>query len=123
MVRVRYFGYLGGLLLALTAALVVGFGLDALQGFVAVQLGLLAFAGLCCVAGGFANPVRERAGAIRLVGLGDIVLGASMAVSAFTVGDGVLPRVIAVFGGLCIALIGVNYVTDGRFFEIGGIEV
>ncbi|GGN17729.1 hypothetical protein [Halarchaeum nitratireducens] len=123
MVHVRYFGYLGGVLLALTAAFVVGFGLDALHGLVAVQLGLLALAGLCCVAGGFANPLRERVGALRLVGFGDVVLGASMAVSALTVGEGVLPRVVPVLGGLCIALIGVNYVADGRFFEVGGVEV
>ncbi|GGM71515.1 hypothetical protein J2752_002253 [Halarchaeum rubridurum] len=123
MVHVRYFGYLGALLLALTAAFVVGFGLDALHGAVAVQIGLVALAGLCCVAGGFANPLRERVGALRLVGVGDVALGASMAVSALTVESALLARIVPVLGGVFIALIGVNYVTDGRFFEIGGVEV
>lgn len=123
MVNIRYFGYLGGFLLVLTAALVALFGLGNLHGAIAVQIGLLVLAGLFGVASGFANPLRERVGALRLVGLTDISLGASMAASALTATDALVFRAVVVLGGACLALIGVNYLAGGRFFDAGDVDV
>jgi len=114
----RYFGYLGVLLLALVGLLLAVFGLGALHGVAAVQLALLVVAGLCGVAAGFANPLRERVGAPPLVGLADVSLGASMAVSALTVTDVLALRALFVLGGLFIALLGANYLLRGRLFEV-----
>lgn len=114
--RVRFFGYLGILLLILTAGLLAVFGIDAFDPGNTVQLGLLAVAGLLDVVGGFSNPFRERVGAARLVGLANVCLGASIAALATTTEPLVL-RVISVLGGLLIAIIGINYLMDGRLFE------
>ncbi|MFB6077537.1 MAG: hypothetical protein ABEJ80_00990 [Halarchaeum sp.] len=114
----RYFGYLGVLLLALVGLLLAVFGPAAADGANAAQLALLAAAGLCAVAGGFPNPLRERVGAAPLVGLADVSLGASLAVSALTVTDVLVLRALFVLGGLFIALLGANYLLRGRLFEM-----
>ena len=114
--RVRFFGYLGILLLIFTAGLLAVFGIDAFDPGNTIQLGLLAVAGLLELIGDFSNPLRERVGAARLVGLANVCLGGSMAALATTAEPLVL-RVISVLGGLLVAVIDINYLMDGRLFE------
>lgn len=83
----------------------------------AAQVGLLGVAGALFFAGGVTDRVRWS----LLVGVGNVALGASLAVGGLTdagVGDGSrFYTVAAVVGGLTLAAIGVLYVVDYEGFD------
>lgn len=74
------------------------------------------------VLGGYGTPVADRVGWHRLVGLGDALLGLSVALSAVSGtaagGAAVVYRVAVAAGGLSLALIGVDVARGGRHFDV-----
>lgn len=108
------------------ALVVVGVGAFALTyppTFVlGVQMGALAAAGVLFVLAGTPNWLRDRVGPHRLLGVGDVLLGASIAASVFGTaadGGGVVYTAAAVLGGASLGFIGVLYVFRPRYFGLG----
>ncbi|GGN14532.1 hypothetical protein GCM10009021_13530 [Halarchaeum nitratireducens] len=112
----RRFGYLGAFLLVLAAAFFAVFGAPALDGATGVQLAVFVVAGVFELLGGVPNPIRERVGALRLVGVGHVCLGASMCLGALT-GQGLLFRGLFALSGLVLVAFGVDYLRGGTYFE------
>jgi hypothetical protein len=118
--RYRVQAVVGALLLAFVVGFLVFLGPPAHVGPVAAQLVLLGAAGALMVVSGFANPLRERAGAGRLVGLADVFLGVSLplgvAADLETTGDYAFLAVAAV-GGLTLVFIGIDYLRGGKHLD------
>ncbi|GGL32146.1 hypothetical protein GCM10009037_14730 [Halarchaeum grantii] len=112
----RRFGYLGAFLLVLAALFFVAFGAPPLDSLTGLQLVVFVVAGVFELLGGFGNPIRERVGALRLVGVGHVGLGVSMGLSAASESSLLFQ---ALFGltGLALVAFGVDYVLGGRYFE------
>lgn len=112
----RRFGYLGAFLLVLAAAFFAVFGTPALDGVTGVQLIVFVVAGVFELLGGVSNPIRERVGALSLVGIGHVCLGLSMCLGALT-GSGILFQALFVVSGLVLVAFGVDYLRGGTYFE------
>lgn len=87
-----------------------------------VQMATLAAAGVMFVLAGTPNRLRDRVGPHRLTGFGDVLLGASIAVSALgtTPGDGgTVYTAAAVLGGAGLVFMGLLYVFRPRHFGLG----
>ncbi|GAD51732.1 hypothetical protein MBEHAL_0492 [Halarchaeum acidiphilum MH1-52-1] len=112
----RRFGYLGAFLLVLAAGFFAAFGAPALDGSTGLQIVVFVVAGVFELLGGFANPLRERVGALRLVGIGHVCLGASMCLGALS-GSGLVFQALFVLSGLVLVAFGVDYLLGGRYFE------
>lgn len=87
-----------------------------------VQMATLAAAGVLFVLAGVRNPLRDRVGPHRLTGVGDVLLGASIAVSALgttTGGGSTVYNAAAVLGGGALVFIGLLYVFRPRYFGLG----
>ena len=87
-----------------------------------VQAALLVVAGSFHVLSGTESGLRERLGPHRLLGLGNVALGASLAVSALgeTGTDGELVYTAAiVLGGASLALVGLAYIFRPGDFGLG----
>lgn len=104
----RRFGYLGAFLLVLTVLFVAVFGAPSLAGTSGARLVAFALAGALEVLGGFANPLQERVGAIRLVGAGHVLLAVAMLVAA-AAEPSLAFRAVFVLSGLVVGGIGVDY--------------
>lgn len=88
----------------------------------AAQALLLAAAGVLHVLSGTETGLRERVGPHRLLGLGNVALGASLVVSALgeTGTDGELAYAVAiVLGGGSLALVGLAYIFRPGDFGLG----
>jgi len=86
------------------------------------QAVLLVAAGSLHVLSGTESGLRERVGPHRLLGLGNVVLGASLAVSAWgeTGADGELVYTAAVvLGGASLAFVGLAYIFRPGEFGLG----
>ncbi|WP_435098049.1 hypothetical protein [Halarchaeum sp. P4] len=112
----RRFGYLGAFLLVLAALFFVAFGTPPLTSITGLQLVVFVLAGLFELLGGFQNPVRERVGALRLVGIGHVGLGVSMGLSAASESSLVF-QVLFALTGLMLVAFGVDYVTGANYFD------
>ncbi|GAA0292481.1 hypothetical protein [Halarchaeum salinum] len=112
----RRFGYLGAFLLTLAAVFFAVFGAPALSGTTGLQLAVFVVAGVLELLGGFGNPIRERVGALRLVGTGHVFLGASMCLGALT-GSGLVFQALFCLSGLVLVAFGVDYLLGGNYFE------
>ena len=87
-----------------------------------VQAVLLVVAGVLHVLSGTPSSLRKRVGPHRLLGAGNVVLGASLAVSALgeTSTDGELAYAVAVvLGGASLAFVGLAYVFRPGDFGLG----
>ncbi|MEE6211301.1 hypothetical protein U3A55_14230 [Salarchaeum sp. III] len=112
----RWYAVVGGLLAVAGVGLLVAFtpsGLGVLQPLA------LAVAGVLMVLVGVQNPVRDAVGWHRLVGIADIVLAGSLVlgsllsdpVNAWYVG-------VTLAGGGSLALIGLDYIRGGHWFNV-----
>lgn len=117
-VRPRLFGYLGVVLLVTTLPALVFAGAGAALGNL-VEWVLTSLASVAYVIGGFGNPVRERVGWFRAVGLGNVLLGLSLPATAILDGSVTTPFgfVLAV-GGLGLVAIGVDYIRGGKWTSV-----
>lgn len=85
------------------------------------QMVALAAAGALFVFAGTDTSVRDSVGPHRLMGAGDVLLGASLVVSgaATTGGDSLVYLVAVVLGGGSLVLIGVFYIVRPSAFGLG----
>lgn len=88
----------------------------------AVQLAAFTVAGVLFVLAGTSNQLRERFGPHRLMGVGDVLLGGSIVVSAFSTSPdagGIFYLVAVGLGGASLAFIGLAYVFRPSSFGLG----
>ncbi|MFB6071894.1 MAG: hypothetical protein ABEJ88_02905 [Halobacterium sp.] len=86
------------------------------------QAAALAAAGVLFVLAGTPNRLRDRVGPHRLMGVGDVVLGASIVVSGLAgVGgdDDLVYLAATLLGGASLALVGLLYVFRPTEFGLG----
>lgn len=117
--RYRAQAALGGFLLLSVLAFLVVAGPPAQFDAVIAQLALVGVSGLLMLLTGFANPLRERVGALRLTGVADVFLGVSLPLGEL---DNALNGdygffLVLLLGGLFLVLIGVDYIRGGEWFQ------
>ncbi|MFC3478452.1 hypothetical protein [Halobacterium litoreum] len=86
------------------------------------QLAALTAAGALFVLAGTPNPARDRYGPHRLLGLGDVLLGASIVASAVGTGPGdggLFYLAVVGAGGVSLAAIGLGYIFRPDAFGLG----
>jgi len=118
-IRYRAQGVLGGFLLLVVVAFLALAGPPSELDAIVVQLGLLGLSGVLMLLTGFENPLRERAGPLKLTGLADVFLGISLPLSEVENalnGEYTFFFVLLV-GGLSLVAIGVDYLRGGEWFE------
>ena len=119
MNRYEYGRWLGAALLALgVGALAATYPTSPALG---VQMTAFTATGLLFVLAGTETRVRDRVGPHRLLGAGDVLLGASLLVAAVAnTGDGDTVYVVAtLLGGASLSLIGLAYVFQPGVFDLG----
>lgn len=119
-IRYRAQGVLGGFLLLTVVGFLAFAGPPSHLDPIVVQLGLLGLAGLLMLLTAFANPLRERFGALQLTGFADVFLGISLPLSevenAMSGEYGFF--LVLLVGGLSLVAIGLDYLRGGEWFDV-----
>ncbi|SEW05954.1 hypothetical protein [Halobacterium jilantaiense] len=86
------------------------------------QAVLLVVAGVLMILSGTESRLRERVGPHRLLGAGNVALGASLVVSELAgadADDGLAYTAAVVLGGLSLAFVGLSYIFRPGNFGLG----
>ncbi|MGB9986434.1 hypothetical protein [Salarchaeum japonicum] len=112
----RWYAVLGGVLTAASVGLLVAL---TPSGIGLLQLLALASGGVLMILVGVENPVRDAVGWHRLAGLADIVFAATVVLGSLLTHP-VNPWYVgvALVGGGSLALIGIDYLRGGHWFDI-----